>query len=63
MAPDIDAVTNLIRKKKIWQMAKKHVDRYSELATIDLHVDSPTSFSVHEQTDSPAPSKRKRVKH
>ena len=54
MAPDIAAVTDLIREGKIWRLVKPHIDRATELSTLDMNIDSPTSFtaSLHEGTSN-----------
>ncbi|GAB6033675.1 hypothetical protein CHUAL_013733 [Chamberlinius hualienensis] len=46
MAPDIDAVTRLLREEKVWSAVKHHIDHYSTENEIPTEVFSPTSFRV-----------------
>ena len=43
MAPDIDAVTDLLGKNIIWKTAKPHMDSYHLKQHIETPVRSPTS--------------------
>lgn len=63
MAPDIAAVNDLIKDGKVWKLVKPHIDRAMELSTVDMNIDSPTSFtaSLHEGSNGNHRSpKRKR---
>lgn len=59
MAPDINAVTNLIKENKIWGIVKPYIDRYMELSTHYDNIKSPTSFSIHDEEEHPSMKKKK----
>ncbi|XP_013407515.1 histidine ammonia-lyase [Lingula anatina] len=56
MAPDIEAVTKLLRSEQIWRTVKPFMDKYVELQIPDTPVCSPTSVKV---TNGPPAKKRK----
>jgi len=46
MAPDIEAVRDLLREGKIWHAARHHIDHYTHHQAIETRVFSPSSFSL-----------------
>jgi len=46
MAPDIEAVRDLLREGKIWHAARHHIDHYTRSQEIETRVFSPSSFSL-----------------
>lgn len=43
MAPDIDAVTELLREEKVWDVVKPHMDKFFEEQIIETRPPSPTT--------------------
>ncbi|XP_015925296.1 histidine ammonia-lyase [Parasteatoda tepidariorum] len=59
MAPDIDAVTELLRDEKIWNAVKPHMDRYFMEQGVETRPSSPTTSSTHSSQSIYAYKKRR----
>ncbi|GFQ97828.1 histidine ammonia-lyase [Trichonephila clavata] len=47
MAPDIDAVTELLKDEKIWNAVQPHIERYKAEQGVETRPSSPTTSSTH----------------
>ncbi|GIX77222.1 histidine ammonia-lyase [Caerostris darwini] len=47
LAPDIDAVTELLKEEKIWIAVQPHIERYKAEQGVETRPSSPTTSSTH----------------